>query len=126
MVTSDSYTWRPLWWAISLAGVVAAQLLFLDFVEICRGGAICDARGFLSVFGPLGWLLFLGFAIVLILRMIFALVNLQFRRMLSLACAVVAIPVVLNAVRIIFDPYYWYVVLNQSHFEIKVRAETHT
>jgi hypothetical protein len=121
----DSYTWRPLWWSVAGACVSAFWIHYMRFAPVTAQSVASSVLKFtVGVALWLGTPAFLGYALFLPLRMMVALARLRFRRALSLACAIAVIPLVfVGLVRlIIFDPWYWYVLLNQSRFATEARA----
>jgi hypothetical protein len=80
----------------------------------------------LYIYSSIVGVFLLAFAAILILLMAIELVRLRFRRLFSLACAVIAMHLIFFTIaRItIFSPYYWYFLLNQSRFEGAVEART--
>lgn len=73
----------------------------------------------------LGMLLFLSLAVVLTLKLLVALARFRIRRSFSLLCALAALPLIVYAGYglTICSPYFWYVLLNQSHFEEMASAD---
>lgn len=122
----DYYRLRPLLWAAAFSILGDAWVQFLYFVPVNPSdhGSVYVVRGLLNISQPLGALLILGLVAVLLVRAMVALVRRRFRLMLSLGCAIALIPLIMVAGLhlVIFSPYYWYALLNQSRFEEVARS----
>jgi uncharacterized SAM-binding protein YcdF (DUF218 family) len=119
----DSYIVLPLYLAIAGATASVAGTQFLDFVPLGRG-AIGAFRALLNIFLPLGILVLIALALTLTVWMMASLARRRFRRALSLLCAVIAIPLIMwGGLRLtVFNPYYWYVMLNYPRLEREIKA----
>ena len=73
---------------------------------------------------PFVFLCLCGFAIWLVAGAVLALIKRRVRRGLSLIFAIIAIPLlfVVQARLNMFDPYYWYVLANETRFETKAKS----
>jgi hypothetical protein len=102
---------------MAIAALLAASKQVIDFVANSTIRLTLDG---LSMFIFLTFLIFL---VALAVGLIVTLVRRRFRTALSLACALVVVPLLLVGPRHLFvcNLYYWYVLFNQAQFETAAR-----
>jgi len=117
----DAYTWRPLWCALLLVVATTAAARLSDFVS--SGSEMLLFEGLLLVAAMVS----LGVTAAFLLKALTALTRRHLHRSLSFGCAAAALPLGFLAGHQlpVLDPYFWYVVSNQSHFE-RIATSNHS
>ena len=120
----DAWNFRRILHAVVLSAICAFYSHTLDF------WAVGTASGLRGIFDLLGGLLLIlttiGFLLVMLISTIVCVFRLRFRRLASNVLAFLCIPVCLTTLMLVplFDPWFWYVVVNQSAFEAEAAAKT--
>lgn len=121
---ADAWNFRRILHAAVLSAICAFYFHALDFWAV---GAANGLRGIFDLLGGLLLLLtMIGFLLVVLISTIVCVFRLRLRRLASNVLAFLCIPVCLMTLMLVplFDPWFWYVVVNQSAFEAEAATKT--